>query len=49
MSLAPLLLEDGASCLDRACDARPHVTTSKGRTTGAVTGVVDMLIGVGRR
>jgi len=43
MSDAPLILVDGSSYLYRAFHALPPLTTSKGKPTGAVRGVVAML------
>ncbi|MEQ9209071.1 MAG: DNA polymerase I [Pseudomonadales bacterium] len=40
---APLILVDGSSYLYRAFHALPPLTTSKGKPTGAVRGVVAML------
>ena len=39
----PLILVDGSSYLFRAFHALPPLTTSEGRPTGAVRGVVSML------
>ncbi|MDT4809395.1 DNA polymerase I [compost metagenome] len=43
MSLAPLVLVDGSSYLYRAFHALPPLTTSTGKPTGAVKGVLNML------
>src|SRR5690625_5550572 len=40
---APLVLVDGSSYLYRAFYALPPLTTSEGRPTGAVRGVISML------
>ena len=40
---APVVLVDGSSYLYRAFHALPPLTTSDGRATGAVKGVVSML------
>ncbi|WP_193163519.1 DNA polymerase I [Microbulbifer hainanensis] len=40
---APLILVDGSSYLYRAFHALPPLTTSKGKPTGAVRGVISML------
>jgi len=40
---SPLILVDGSSYLYRAFHALPPLTTSKGKPTGAVRGVVSML------
>ncbi|GAA5524573.1 DNA polymerase I [Microbulbifer aestuariivivens] len=42
-SAAPLILVDGSSYLYRAFHALPPLTTSDGRPTGAVRGVISML------
>ena len=42
-STAPLVLVDGSSYLYRAFHALPPLTTSDGRPTGAVRGVINML------
>jgi len=39
----PLILVDGSSYLFRAYHAPPHLTNSKGESTGAIYGVVNML------
>ena len=39
----PLVLVDGSSYLFRAYHAPPHLTNSKGESTGAIYGVVNML------
>ncbi len=43
MSQAPLVLVDGSSYLYRAFHALPPLTTSTGKPTGAVKGVLNML------
>ncbi len=43
MSNTPLVLVDGSSYLYRAYHALPPLTNSKGRPTGAVKGVINML------
>src|SRR5690554_585879 len=42
-SIAPLILVDGSSYLYRAFHALPTLTTSTGKPTGAVKGVLNML------
>lgn len=42
-SIAPLILVDGSSYLYRAFHALPPLTTSTGKPTGAVKGVLNML------
>ncbi len=44
MSQAPLVLVDGSSYLYRAFHALPPLTTSTGKPTGAVKGVLNMLL-----
>jgi DNA polymerase-1 len=44
MSQVPLVLVDGSSYLYRAFHALPPLTTSKGLPTGAVKGVLNMLL-----
>jgi len=39
----PIILVDGSSYLFRAYHAPPHLTNSKGESTGAIYGVVNML------
>ena len=39
----PIVLVDGSSYLYRAFHALPPLTTSKGKPTGAVKGVLNML------
>ena len=39
----PLILVDGSSYLYRAFHALPPLTNSKGRPTGAVKGVINMI------
>ncbi|GAA3904462.1 DNA polymerase I [Halomonas cibimaris] len=43
MARAPIVLVDGSSYLYRAFHALPALTTSQGRPTGAVKGVLNML------
>lgn len=43
-SIAPLILVDGSSYLYRAFHALPPLTTSTGNPTGAVKGVLNMLL-----
>ena len=43
MSTAPFILVDGSSYLYRAFHAMPPLTNSKGKPTGAVYGVVNMI------
>ena len=43
-SIAPLILVDGSSYLYRAFHALPPLTTSTGKPTGAVKGVLNMLL-----
>ena len=49
MSNAPLVLVDGSSYLYRAFHALPPLTTSKGMPTGAVKGVLNMLLSLRRQ
>ena len=44
MSQSPLVLVDGSSYLYRAFHALPPLTTSTGKPTGAVKGVLNMLL-----
>ena len=44
MSDKPLILVDGSSYLYRAFHALPKLTTSQGRPTGAILGVLNMLL-----
>ncbi|MCP1361156.1 5'-3' exonuclease H3TH domain-containing protein, partial [Halomonas sp. BBD45] len=43
MAATPIVLVDGSSYLYRAFHALPPLTTSKGKPTGAVKGVINML------
>jgi DNA polymerase-1 len=49
MSQAPLVLVDGSSYLYRAFHALPPLTTSTGKPTGAVKGVLNMLLSLRRQ
>ncbi|MCC6075707.1 DNA polymerase I [Pseudomonas sp. GCM10022188] len=49
MSLAPLVLVDGSSYLYRAFHALPPLHTSAGLPTGAVKGVLNMLLSLRRQ
>ena len=49
MSLAPLVLVDGSSYLYRAFHALPPLHTSRGLPTGAVKGVLNMLLSLRRQ
>ncbi|QGZ29280.1 DNA polymerase I [Stutzerimonas stutzeri] len=49
MSQAPLVLVDGSSYLYRAFHALPPLTTSTGKPTGAVKGVLNMLLALRRQ
>ena len=49
MSQAPLILVDGSSYLYRAFHALPPLTTSTGKPTGAVKGVLNMLLSLRRQ
>nr|WP_312509190.1 DNA polymerase I [Pseudomonas luteola] len=49
MSQAPLVLVDGSSYLYRAFHALPPLMTSTGRPTGAVKGVLNMLLSLRRQ
>ncbi|QLF93605.1 DNA polymerase I [Pseudomonas sp. ABC1] len=49
MSQAPLVLVDGSSYLYRAFHALPPLTTSTGNPTGAVKGVLNMLLSLRRQ
>ncbi|GGJ04152.1 DNA polymerase I [Halopseudomonas pertucinogena] len=48
-SIAPLVLVDGSSYLYRAFHALPPLTTSTGKPTGAVKGVLNMLLALRRQ
>ena len=48
MSHSPLVLVDGSSYLYRAFHALPPLTTSTGKPTGAVKGVLNMLLSLRR-
>ena len=49
MSQTPLVLVDGSSYLYRAFHALPPLTTSTGKPTGAVKGVLNMLLSLRRQ
>ena len=49
MSHAPLVLVDGSSYLYRAFHALPPLMTSTGKPTGAVKGVLNMLLSLRRQ
>ncbi|GGJ95133.1 DNA polymerase I [Pseudomonas matsuisoli] len=49
MSQTPLVLVDGSSYLYRAFHALPPLTTSTGKPTGAVKGVINMLLSLRRQ
>ncbi|MBB3103261.1 DNA polymerase I [Azomonas macrocytogenes] len=49
MNQAPLVLVDGSSYLYRAFHALPPLTTSTGKPTGAVKGVLNMLLSLRRQ
>jgi DNA polymerase I len=49
MSQAPLILVDGSSYLYRAFHALPPLATSTGKPTGAVKGVLNMLLSLRRQ
>jgi DNA polymerase-1 len=49
MSQTPLVLVDGSSYLYRAFHALPPLTTSTGKPTGAVKGVINMLLSLQRQ
>ncbi len=49
MSQTPLVLVDGSSYLYRAFHALPPLTTSTGKPTGAVKGVLNMLLALRRQ
>src|SRR5690606_16767765 len=49
MSQTPLVLVDGSSYLYRAFHALPPLTTSTAKPTGAVKGVLNMLLSLRRQ